>query len=59
MRPFRSLFATPMPLGPAIGALLLVAALGAQAQEPTITGLAPVRNAVAAPRASNVVLTFS
>ncbi len=44
---------------PASWAALLLLGGAAHAQGPTITGLSPARNAVAAPRATNVALTFS
>ncbi len=37
---------------------LAVFLLGAAGQAPVITAVSPVRNAVAAPRASNVAVTF-
>ncbi len=50
---------TPLPAGRLLlPTALLLAALRAHAQAPTLTGLVPARNAVAAPRASDVALTF-
>ncbi|WP_324671438.1 FG-GAP-like repeat-containing protein [Hymenobacter sp. GOD-10R] len=46
-------------LGGTLSCALLLAMTAAHAQGPTVTGLAPVRNARSAPRATNVAATFS